>query len=432
MSRASFRCLECGTAVAALSGHPECPACGGLLEVAAVGPFVDDAAPAKKTRRAASTSRGARGGARWRALFDERSKTATSGVWMWKDWVLPELAARDIVTLGEGRSPLVDVEKNLRVKQCGQQPTGSFKDLGMTVLVSAARAVSRKKKVEALVCASTGDTSAALAAYGARAKIPVVVLLPKGKVSPAQLVQPLAHGARVLEIDGDFDACMRVVAGVGRRPGMFLANSKNPLRLLGQMTVAFEITRDLGWRAPDVVVVPSGNLGNVYAAWRGFSVLRAAGVIDRLPRLVAAQVAAADPLHRARASGYARLDPVVAGDTLATAIRIGDPVSFPRARIALSETGGTTTSCSEAELVDAMRALDRTGLLSCPQTGAAYAGVRQLRGSGFIKKRDEVVVVSTANGLKFTEAKARVEDNKPVLVDASVDAVVAALARGAR
>ncbi|MCC7069685.1 MAG: threonine synthase [Deltaproteobacteria bacterium] len=416
----SLRCIECGAHARVLSGEVSCARCGGLLD------------PVLDLRRLARTR-----AATWRALAARRAvgidEVDRSGVWAFREWVLPELSAKDIVTLGEGRTPLsrgpaLAPRVGCWIKQCGQQPTGSFKDLGMTVLVSAARAMARRRRVDALVCASTGDTSAALAAYGARGGLPVVVLLPRGKVSPAQLLQPLAHGARVVELDGDFDACMRVVRALGERPGIVLANSKNPLRLLGQATVAYEIARDLGWRAPDVVVVPSGNLGNVAALYAGFSLLRALKLVDRLPRLVAAQVAAADPLHRARASGYARLEPVRAGETLATAIRIGDPVSFPRARRALIESRGTTTSADEGAVQEAMAALDAHGLLSCPQTGAAFAGARALAAAGEIGAKETVVVVATASGLKFTEAKAAIVRQRPLRAAASLPAVLEALA----
>lgn len=437
-------CIACGTRAPVLSGLVECPVCQGLLDPVlevAEGPRVS--------------------AAMWRKTIDLR---AGSGVWRFREWVLPELNERDIVTLGEGNAPLVDVPgfsgARLLVKQCGQQPTGSFKDLGMTVLVSAAKAIARKRAKEgglrALLCASTGDTSAALAAYGARAGIPVVVLLPKGKVSRAQLLQPLAHGAHVVELDGDFDACMRVVQELGKAPGFLLANSKNPLRLLGQATVAYEIARDLAdasdpldgsdpwlppepaaraprrrWRVPDVVIVPSGNLGNVAALHMGFSLLRDLKLVDRVPRLVAAQVAAADPLHRAKDRGYETLEPVRAGETLATAIRIGDPVSFPRARRALLESRGTTTSASEDEVRAGMRSLDRVGVLACPQTGAAMAGAAQLVERNEVKKKDVVVLVSTASGLKFSEGKASVEDNAPASVPAAPQAVLDVLrARG--
>jgi threonine synthase len=418
----SLRCAQ-GHTFRALSGHASCPVCGELLD------------PVADTGKLARTKAAA-----WRALFDARAASTSpadrSGVWSFREWVLP-LPQKHVVTLGEGRAPLIEVPLlagvRVAVKQCGQQPTGSFKDLGMTVLVSAAK----KMGARALLCASTGDTSAALAAYGARAGIPVVVLLPRGKVSAAQLLQPLAHGARVVELDTDFDGCMRIVQELATGHGMrseggakrdfLLANSKNPLRLLGQQTVAFEIARDLKWRAPDVVIVPSGNLGNVFALHLGFTLLRALGITKAIPRLVAAQVSAADPLHRARARGLAsteRVAPVVAGETLATAIRIGDPVSYPRARRALLESRGTTTSASEMEVVEAMRSLDHRGLLCCPQTGAAVAGLAHLAEEGFVKKGASVVIVSTASGLKFVDAKATVERARPLRAVANAAAVL--------
>lgn len=411
----SLRCSQ-SHVFPALSGHASCPSCGALLD-----PLAD---VGKLRRRSASS---------WKALHKARASSIApednSGVWRFREWLLPELPRKHIVTLGEGRSPIVEVDLHPRmrvlVKQCGQQPTGSFKDLGMTVLVSAAA----RLQARALLCASTGDTSAALAAYGARAGIPVVVLLPRGKVSSAQLLQPLAHGARVVELDTDFDGCMRVVQQLAGA-GFMLANSKNPLRLLGQQTVAFEIAMDLGWRAPDVVIVPSGNLGNVFAMHLGFTLLRALGITRTIPRLVAAQVSAADPLHRAHQLGLAgieRIAPVIAGETLATAIRIGDPISYPRARRALLESKGTTTSASEPEVIAAMASLDRAGLLCCPQTGAAVAGLAQLVEAGQVKSGALVVVVSTASGLKFVDAKASVERARPLRAAASADAVLAVL-----
>jgi len=306
----------------------------------------------------------------------------------------------------------------LSVVCCGENPTGSFKDLGMTVLGTWGRAIARRRASQGkgpptLLCASTGDTSAALAAYGARAGLPVVVLLPTDKISPAQLVQPLAHGACVIAIDGDFDTCMAVVAGIADRAGdnvadvdgLLLANSKNPIRLLGQLTVALEIAEAawLGGRLPDVVCVPSGNLGNISALHLGFSIARAAGLIDRLPRLVACQVDAANPLYRLVMSSSS--SSVVARETHASAIRIGAPVSLPRALKALAATNGTVTSVSEEALLSASARADRLGLLVCPQTAAALAGVEQLVARGEVGADDHVVVVATAAGLKFVEQK---------------------------
>jgi threonine synthase len=319
----------------------------------------------------------------------------------------------------------------------------------MTVLVSMAAAMKRRgRHVRALVCASTGDTSAALAAYGARAGLPVVVLLPAGKVSTAQLVQPIAAGARVLELDGDFDACMGVVAALAKRPGIFLANSKNPLRLEGQKTVAFEIARELGWRAPDFVLVPSGNLGNVAALYNGFATLLRLGLVDRLPRLVACQVDAANPLYvsygASQSSSSQRFESLVAQtarDTHASAIRIGAPVSFPRAQKALRATDGIVTSVSEAALLEAAAHGDRAGLFVDPHTAVALASVAQVPD----RARAVCVVVSTAHGLKFADQKTRFHEgstalgdlplpedvralrNPPRRLPASVDAVVEAL-----
>jgi threonine synthase len=380
----AFACLSCGHRHGVFDGAIVCGTCGGLLDI-----FLD-------ARRLPATPTALR-----------------RGTWAWREWFAPALEDADIVSLGEGAGPLVDVEvcgRRAWLKQCGQQPTGSFKDLGMTALVSYARARRRRgERIDALVCASTGDTSAALAAYGARAHMPVVVLLPAGKVSLAQLVQPLAHGARVVAIDGDFDACMRVVVDVAARPGVVLANSKNPLRLLGQMTVAFEIVDDLaaaGQPPPDVVLVPSGNLGNVSAIARGFELLRDLGRIPRLPRLVACQVAAADPLYRAfTALTLPRVDAVKAGETHATAIRIGDPVSAPRAARALAATNGIVTSADEAALLEAMARADRQGHFVCPQTAVALAGLADLIERKVVEPHETVVVVGTASGLKFVEQK---------------------------
>lgn len=417
----------------------ECPSCGGLVDV-------KHDVEALKAQSAPE----------WHRLLVERASSTfpldRSGVWAHREWVMPELRDDDVVSVGEGRTPLVEHRplaraldlRRVLVKQCGHTLTGSFKDLGMTVLVSMANAMKRRgKDVRALVCASTGDTSAALASYGARAGIPVVVLLPAGKITPAQLVQPLAHGAHVLVLDGDFDRCMSVVQEISRLPGMFLANSKNPLRLEGQKTVAFEIAWDLGWAVPDLVLVPSGNLGNVAALASGFQLLKDLGLTDRLPRLVACQVDAANPLYRAYRAGLARLEPVVAEDTLASAIRIGNPVSWPRAKRALEATGGIVTSVSEVELMRAQAEADRAGLFVCPHTAAALAGLEQLHREGQLAPGQSAVVVATAHGLKFVEQKARFHAegsfagqvaleglrNPPETVEASASAVQRVLDR---
>lgn len=390
-----------------------CPRCGGLVDV-----DCDDDA----------------------ALPELDVGRRRAGLWRYRSWVAPDLDDDDIVSLGEGDGPLVPLHDvgndGDALYDCGRQPTGSFKDFGMTVLVSFASAMKQRgQDVRVLVCASTGDTSAALAAYGARAQIPVAVIVPRGKISDVQLVQPQAHGAHVVAVDADFDGCMRVVQDLARTPGVYLANSKNPLRLLGQSTVAFDIVHKLG-RAPDFVLVPSGNLGNVAALYRGFRVLLARKRIERMPRLVACQVDAANPLHAswstwqasaARASTSPQKTSLTAGETHATAIRIGDPVSFPRAVRALQASNGLTTSTSEPALLAAMARADRAGFFVCPQTAAALDGLAQLRDRGVIDDHHTAVVVATASGLKFATQKAQFHAGSTALGDLPLPQATAAL-----
>lgn len=372
-----------------------------------------------------------RTGAQWRELFDSRAGARDypdrSGVWGKREWVLPELATEHILSLGEGNTQLLPVKRlaadlglrDLWIKQCGHTHTGSFKDWGMTVLVSQVNRMRQLgvrgqpsgpsttgPRIAAIGCASTGDTSAALAAYAALAGIPAVVFLPADKISIAQLVQPIANGALVLSLDTDFDGCMRIVQEVVQALPIYLANSMNSLRLEGQKTVAIEIAQQLGWQFPEWVVVPGGNLGNVYALYKGFEMLRALDVVSGpLPRLAVAQAEQANPLYRAYRSGFANPEPVVAGKTFASAIQIGDPVSMKRAIKALRATNGVVEQASEEELMDACARADRTGLFTCPHTGVALASLGKLVAAGTIGADDRVVVVSTAHGLKFTDSK---------------------------
>ncbi|MDF1565219.1 MAG: threonine synthase [Deltaproteobacteria bacterium] len=428
---AEFRCLQ---------GCPEgrhpldeivyrCPACGGLLEV------VHDLEALKTVEAGA-----------WRERFERRLISAVpwerSGVWARREWVHPLLEDEDLVTLGEGSTPLVESPRlaeeeglsHLWVKQCGTSHTGSFKDLGMTVLVSAVKAMVRAgKPIRAVACASTGDTSAALAAYAAAAGIPAVVFLPAGKISTAQLLQPLAHGAKVLALETDFDGCMTIVQAITRDAGIYLANSMNSLRVEGQKTVALEIVQQLGGRVPDWVVIPGGNLGNVSALVAGFELLRALGLTEAMPRVCVAQAEAANPLYLASQRGW-DFEAVVAGETAASAIRIGNPVSFPKAVRALEAVDGIVRQASEAQLSEAAARADRAGLFLDPHTGVALAAVEQLRAEETIARDAEVVVVSTAHALKFSEHKAAYhegrlphgasrEPNQPVAVEATTDAV---------
>lgn len=356
----------------------------------------------------------------WKSLFDERAGRTTfpygSGVWSKKEWVLPGLADGDVVSMFEGNSNLFWAERfgreqlgmdDLWVKQCGNSHTGSFKDLGMTVLVSQVNAIRKRnpKEVAAVGCASTGDTSAALSAYCAAAGIPSIVFLPADKISIAQLVQPIANGALVLSIDTDFDGCMRLIQQITAEFPIYLANSMNSLRLEGQKTAAMEILQQFDWEVPDWVIVPGGNLGNIYAFYKGFKMCKELGLVDRMPRLVCAQAANANPLYTAYKKGFDTFTPVKAKQTFASAIQIGDPVSVNRAILGLKETNGIVEEATEEELMDAAAIGDRSGMFNCPHTGVALSALMKLRDQQIIKPHDKTVVISTAHGLKFAQSK---------------------------
>ncbi|CAI0627899.1 unnamed protein product [Linum tenue] len=359
-------------------------------------------------------------GAYWRDLFDSRvGKTNWpygSGVWSKKEWVLPEIHPDDIVSAFEGNSNLFWAERfgkhlvgmdDLWVKHCGISHTGSFKDLGMTVLVSQVNRLRKlNRPIVGVGCASTGDTSAALSAYCASAGIPSIVFLPTNKISMAQLVQPIANGAFVLSIDTDFDGCMKLIREVTSELPIYLANSLNSLRLEGQKTAAIEILQQFDWEVPDWVIVPGGNLGNIYAFYKGFKMCQELGLVDKIPRLVCAQAANANPLYRHFKSGWGTdFKPVKATTTFASAIQIGDPVSIDRAVYALQRSNGIVEEATEEELMDAMALADSTGMFICPHTGVALTALMKLRKSGVIGASDRTVVVSTAHGLKFSQAK---------------------------
>lgn len=392
-----------------------------------------------------------RSGQGWTSLFDERYKLNKwpygSGVWGKREWVMPEVEDDEVVSMYEGGTNLFWAERygrqlelpELWVKLCGNSHSGSFKDLGMTVLVSVVnRAVRHGKKLKAIACASTGDTSAALAAYGAAAGLPVVVLLPRGKISTAQLVQPLAHGALVLGLDTDFDGCMAIVKQLAAEGLVYLANSMNPLRLEGQKTVGIEIVQQFGWEVPDWVILPSGNLGNASALYMGFRMMQQLGVVERLPRLVVAQAQNANPLYRAWSAGKKEVEAITAQPTQATAIQIGNPVSAPRAFRALEAMNGIVEQASEQELADAAARADATGMYTCPHTAVGLAVLEKLRAKDVIRSTDRVVCISTANGLKFTEFKVKYHDgmidgvtsnlqNPAVMLPASYGQVVDAI-----
>jgi threonine synthase len=361
----------------------------------------------------------------WKRLFEARSGSHqwpyASGIWGKKEWVLPGIADEDIVSLNEGWTNLFYAQrlgqelglKDLWVKLCGNSHTGSFKDLGMTVLVSQ---VNRMRKlgvpIKAVACASTGDTSAALAAYCAAAGIPSVVFLPGGKISVAQLIQPISNGSVVLSLDTDFDGCMKIVQEITQDKSLYLANSMNSLRIEGQKTISFEICQQFGWKVPDVIVIPGGNLGNVSALGRGFDLMLELGVVSRRPRIVVAQAANANPLYEAYKRGFDKLEPMQAKKTEASAIQIGNPVSYERAVKILKKYNGEVYQVTEQQLADAAHRADRTGLYCDPHTGVALGALEQMVEQKKVDPGERVVIISTAHGLKFSEFKTRYHEKE--------------------
>jgi threonine synthase len=354
----------------------------------------------------------------WKRIFRERAHSSEwpygSGVWGKKEWVLPGIDNENVVSMYEGNTNLFWAERygrelgldELWIKQCGNSHTGSFKDLGMTVLVSMVKElIHRGKNVPAVACASTGDTSAALAAFAAAASIPAIVFLPRGKVSVAQLIQPVSNGAIVFALDTDFDGCMEIVKQVAEKDGIYLANSMNSLRIEGQKTVGIEIIEQFDWEVPDWLVIPGGNLGNVSALAKGLDMLLDLGLIDRRPRIVCAQAEAANPLYLSYQRGFEVFEPIAARPTIANAIQIGNPVSIEKAIDALKRYDGIVEQATETEIAESCARADRTGLFNCPHTGVALAAMEKLVKRGEIARRDRVVVLSTAHGLKFVDFK---------------------------
>ncbi len=386
----------------------ECSECGGLLEV-------------KHDIDALRT----KSGKNWQKLFDQRFMKTDwpygSSIWGKKEMVCPSVEDDNVVSLFEGGSNLFWAErlgdeigiKELWVKQCGNSHTGSFKDLGMTVLVSMVKQmIAEGKSIPAVACASTGDTSAALAAYGAAAGIRTIVFLPRHKVSTAQLVQPMANGAIVISLDTDFDGCMRIVREICNRENIYLANSMNSLRVEGQKTVSVELVQQFDWEVPEWIIIPGGNLGNVSALGKGFLEMRDMGIIDRLPRIAVAQSANANPLYRSYLNNFDRFEPIHANQTLASAIQIGDPVSAEKAIRVLRIFNGVVEQASEDELANAVAMADKTGLYCCPHTGVAFAALLKLVERGDVRPGERVVVISTAHGLKFTDFKVAYHEDR--------------------
>ena len=349
-------------------------------------------------------------GAALRALFDDRTTAEAhrgtamrrSGVWRFRELVLPD-AGDDVVSHPEGNTPLIDRDAisryagvaSLVVKHEGHNPTGSFKDRGMTVAVTQAKRIGAR----AVACASTGNTSASLSAYAAQAGIPAFVFVPEGRIAAGKLAQTVAYGARTLRIKGDFDECLRLAREASEKLGVYLVNSVNPYRIEGQKTIVFELLQQLGWQAPDWIALPAGNLGNTSAFGKALGEAFHAGLIDRMPRLLAVQAAGAAPFAQAFVQRFAsRLR--VQAETRATAIRIGDPASWDRAVGAITATNGIVESVTDEEIFAAKKVIDECGVGCEPASAASVAGVRALVASGLIGRDERVVAVLTGHLLK--------------------------------
>jgi threonine synthase len=402
--RMTYRCIACDAA------HPlehllyTCPACGCLLRV------VDDNFMALCERS----------GAEWRQIFDLRHSVRVAGlegIFLFHELVLPWVPLDDVIYLGEGHTPLIRanpelaewVGAELRVKNDGQNPSASFKDRGMASAISFLNHYLRLHRPEAVlgICASTGDTSAAAALYLSYLPKDVVhsaVLLPRGKVTPQQLSQPLGSGARVVEIPGVFDDCMKLVEELAENYEVFLLNSKNPVRINGQKSFAFEVAQQLGWQVDGLtVVVPIGNAGNVTAIMEGFVDLQRLGVIDLLPRILGVQSEHADPVARWQSSGAYR--PVEVRPSVAQAAMIGNPVSFPKVQGLVETYFKDSFQCvtvTEQEIMDTMLICNRHGHVVCTQGGEAVAGLRRALREGLVERNREFVCDSTSHQLKFS------------------------------
>ena len=412
-----IQCASCGYLTSGTTAITSCPECGGLLDAVidldrTVSPNEFEA--------------------------DRFSMRGNSGVWRYSA-LLPDFGDENIVTRREGNTPLYWHDSladyaglkhgAMGVKHEGHNPTGSFKDRGMTVAVSHAKSVG----AQVIACASTGNTSASLASYGATAGIPTLVLIPDGKISMGKLSQTLAFGATVVQVEGDFDVALKLLREVTNEFDVYLANSVNPFRPEGQKTIVLEILDELGWQSPDVIALPGGNLGNTAAFGKAIHEAHAVGLISRVPKIVTVQADGASPFYNYFESGFDKYEPMVP-NTIATAINIGAPASVERARRAIQNTGGMVTKVTDEELMDAKAVIDAAGIGCEPASATSLAGIRKLVAAGEIPADAKVVGVLTGNILKDTDnivkyhlddvdGTARERANRPIRIEATMDAM---------
>jgi threonine synthase len=384
-----------------------CKKCGDLLEVK-----YDNA----ELERAAKKSE-------WRS--------APLAVWRYREF-MPIKDSSKIVSLNEGGTGLHLCQrlgkhlgiKQLYVKNEGENPTGSFKDRGMTVGVTKAVELG----VKSVICASTGNTSASLAAYAAKAGLQCSVLIPSGKIAYGKLAQAMIYGAKVIQVRGNFDQALDVVLKLSEKHrSIYLLNSINPFRIEGQKSLAYEICDQLNQESPDRVVVPVGNAGNISAIWKGFTEFHELGVVKVLPKMTGIQAVGAAPIAQAIKNGSDTIVPVGKPETLATAIRIGAPVSWKKALMAIRESSGTAETVTDAEILAAQKLLARVeGLFVEPASASSIAGLKKLVENGDVDKDERVVCVTTGHGLKDPDTAVQMSE-KPIEVDAEMEAIERAL-----
>jgi threonine synthase len=395
------RCIRpsCGVSYGIRERIYVCARCGGPLQVEVRTTELMDAASLREL---------------WKSRKTSQSPEDQSGAWRFRE-LLPFDEAAPVITLFEGNTPLYEAPrcaeyaglKALRLKHQGCNPTGSFKDTGMTAAITHAVLLGAR----IAICASTGNTAASLAAYSARAGLRCAILVPKGQITAAKLAQSMDYGAMVCEIEGTFDDCMQLIQELGDESAIYVANSINPFRIEGQKTVAFELMEQCGWRPPEHVVVPGGNLGNSTALGKGFAEMKALDLIDRMPKLNVIQAEGAAPFARMFTEIASKRDteqdaeasslvPEPHPQTLATAIKIGAPVSWMKSLRAVLRSGGQVIAVSEQEIADAKAMIGRDGVGCEPASATTVAGIRKLVAAGQIQHDESVVAVLTGHVLK--------------------------------
>jgi len=428
-----FRCIGCGSIVSNAAQDYCCQHCGKLLEIADDSWKTADAAALKSL---------------WRERRTTNATLDLSGVWRFRELLpLPETTA-DVITLREGNTPLYDLPfcsritgvDRLYAKHQGMNPTGSFKDTGMTVAATFAH----QAKCRWVACASTGNTSASMAAYAARGGLRSLVLVPEGKISWSKLSQALDYGALACQLRTDFDGCLRLLQDLVKEAPIYQLNSINPFRLEGQKTLAFELLEQLDWQPPDHIIVPGGNLGNSSAVGKGLLEMLALGLIPRLPKLSVIQAEGANALVRTLREGQGKQLISVQAETRATAIRIGNPVSWEKAVKVIQATGGTCEQVSEIGIAQAKAEIGAEGIGCEPASAVTLAGFKKLVHQKFVKKDESVVLILTGNLLKdpdftmefhrgdlFRDDKASAPlhhlRHPPVVLDATIKAVIQTL-----